>query len=84
MLVLLMGEMYELCRSDGLRSHDIDTEYHEDWFSHSNVNKGDTHTDTQTHRQQGDLISLFLFLQNKESMIKTEPTLGKTSKYESS
>jgi hypothetical protein len=26
--------------------------------------------DTQTHRQQGDLISLILYFQNKESMLK--------------
>jgi hypothetical protein len=28
--------------------------------------------DTQTHRQQGDLISLLLFLQNKESRLKMQ------------
>jgi hypothetical protein len=27
--------------------------------------------DTQTHRQHDDLISLLLFFQNKESMLKT-------------
>jgi hypothetical protein len=29
-----------------------------------------THTDMQTYRQEGDLISLLLFFQNKESRLK--------------
>jgi hypothetical protein len=29
--------------------------------------------DSQTHRQHGDLISLFLFFQNKESRLKNDP-----------
>jgi hypothetical protein len=33
--------------------------------------KRKNYKDTQTHRQQGDLISLFLFLQNKESKINS-------------
>jgi hypothetical protein len=34
-LVLLMGMMYEIHRSDNLRCHDIHTKFHEDWFGHS-------------------------------------------------
>jgi hypothetical protein len=29
-------------------------------------------TDTHTHRQHGDLISLLLFFHNKKSMLKTQ------------
>jgi hypothetical protein len=32
--------------------------------------KSDTHTDTGTHREQGDFVSLLLFLQNMESKLK--------------
>jgi hypothetical protein len=52
MLVLLMEGIYEL-------RPDIHTKFHYDRFSHSKVNKGDTQTDT--HRQQDDLMSLLLF-----------------------
>jgi hypothetical protein len=45
---------------------DIRTKFHKDCFRHSQVNKGDT----QTHRQQGDLISLLLFFENKEIRLK--------------
>jgi hypothetical protein len=31
---------------------------------------GGTHTHSKTHRQQGDLVSLLLFFQNKESRLK--------------
>jgi hypothetical protein len=31
---------------------------------------GETHADTQTHREEGELISLFLVFQNKESRRK--------------
>jgi hypothetical protein len=60
-----MEGIYELRRWDGLRCHDIHTKFHEDWFSHSKVDEGDT----QTHRQHGDLISLLLFFQKKESRL---------------
>jgi hypothetical protein len=40
--------------------------FHKDCFRHSKVYRGDS----QTHRQHGDLISLLLFFQNKESMLK--------------
>jgi hypothetical protein len=36
---------------------DISTKFHKDWFRDSNVNRGDT----QTHRQQRDLIGLLNF-----------------------
>jgi hypothetical protein len=35
MLVLLIGVIYELHHSDGLRWHGMRTECHEDWFGHS-------------------------------------------------
>jgi hypothetical protein len=50
--------------------HDIHAKFHEDWFGHSKVNEGDTHTDTRTHRQESDFISLLLFFRNKGSMLK--------------
>jgi hypothetical protein len=51
----LMGGIYEVCHSDGFRYHDIYTKFYKDWFRHSKVGK----KDTQTHRQDGDLMSLF-------------------------
>jgi hypothetical protein len=41
---------------------------HKDLFSHSKVNSGDTHI--KAYRQQGDVISLILFFQNKENTLK--------------
>jgi hypothetical protein len=46
----LMGGVYEMQRWDGLRCHDIHTEFHKDWFRHSDVNRG-RFTDTWTRRQ---------------------------------
>jgi hypothetical protein len=60
------GGMYEVCRSDRLRCHDIHTKFYIDWFRHSKVDRWDT----QTHRQHGDRISLLLFFQNMESRLK--------------
>jgi hypothetical protein len=37
------------------------------WFRHSKVDGGGN---SQTHRQEGDLISLLLCIQNKESELK--------------
>jgi hypothetical protein len=37
-----------------IRCHDIHTKFHKDWFRHLKLTGGDT----ETHRQQGDLISL--------------------------
>jgi hypothetical protein len=31
---------------DGLRCHDIHTEFHKDWFSHSKVDGGRRYTDS--------------------------------------
>lgn len=45
MMVLLMGEIYELRRRDGFRYYDIHTNYHKGWFRHPKVNLGGTHTD---------------------------------------
>jgi hypothetical protein len=64
----LMGGMCELCHWDDLRCHDIHTKFHKDWFSHSEVNRRDSYA----HRQQGNLISLLLVFQNKESRLKIE------------
>jgi hypothetical protein len=66
-----MGGVYEVLRSDGLRCHDIHTEFHTDWFSHSKVDMGGGYTDTQ----HGDRISLFLLFQNKESRLKITPPM---------
>jgi hypothetical protein len=33
----LMGVIYEVHRFDGLRCHDIHTEFHNNWYSHSKV-----------------------------------------------
>jgi hypothetical protein len=43
----LMGAIYEVHHSDGLRCHDIHTKSHKDWFRHSKVNR----QDSQTHRE---------------------------------
>jgi hypothetical protein len=53
----LMAGIYEVCRWDGLRCYVIHTKFHEDWFRRSKLIMGDS----QTQRQHGDLISLFLF-----------------------
>lgn len=45
--------------------HDIRTKFHKDWINHSDVNTGDTLTDTRRH--QRDLISVLSSFQNKES-----------------
>jgi hypothetical protein len=60
----------------------IYTPFHEDQFRRSRVDKEDTHTDTQTytHKQQSDLISLLLFFQNEESRLKMK-MLKYTSTY---
>jgi hypothetical protein len=65
----LMGGVYKVRRSDGPRCHDIHIKFHRELFSHSKVDSGG---DTRAHRQQGDLISLLLFFQNKESRLKMD------------
>jgi hypothetical protein len=57
-----MGGIYEVRRSDGPRCHDI-TKIHKDWFSHSKLGRGDTNT--HTHTQHRDGISLRLFFHKK-------------------
>jgi hypothetical protein len=42
----LTGEIYEVCRWDGLRCHDIHTKFHKDWFRHSKIDRADTQTQT--------------------------------------
>jgi hypothetical protein len=32
----------------GSGAHDIRTKFHKNWFRHSKVNRGDTHTQTAT------------------------------------
>jgi hypothetical protein len=52
----LIAGIYEVPRFDGLRCDDVQIKFNKDWFSHSDVDKGDTQTD----RKNGDLISLLL------------------------
>jgi hypothetical protein len=40
--------------------------FHENWFRHSEVDRGDT----QTHREHGDPISLILFFNKGSRVIK--------------
>jgi hypothetical protein len=47
----LSGGIYEECRSDGLRYHDIHTKFREDWFRHSKVDREHTHSNTHTDRE---------------------------------
>jgi hypothetical protein len=35
-----MGGIYEVHHWDELRTHDIHTKFHKDWFTHSEVNVG--------------------------------------------
>jgi hypothetical protein len=60
MLVLLMG-IYKVRRCDSLRWQDIRINFHEDRFRSLEIIRGDTHTGTHTHKEQGDLTSLLLF-----------------------
>jgi hypothetical protein len=64
----LMGGTYEVCHWDRFRCHDIHTKCHKNWFRHSKVDGGGKHV--QTHTQKGDIISLLIFCQNKESRSK--------------
>jgi hypothetical protein len=56
-----MGEIYEVRYWDGLRCHDIHTKFHTEWLRQSKVDRGNL----QTHRQNGDVISVLLFFQNE-------------------
>jgi hypothetical protein len=51
----VLGRIYKICHLDALRCHDIHAKLHKDWFWHSKVDWGYTHT------QQSYLISLLLF-----------------------
>jgi hypothetical protein len=42
-----MGEIHEVCCWDGLRCHELHTQFHKDWFRHLKVDSG-RFTDTQT------------------------------------
>jgi hypothetical protein len=64
----LMGGIYEVRRWDGLRCHFIHTRFHKDWFRYSIADRGETQT--HRHRQDGDSVNLYLFLQNNESRLK--------------
>lgn len=55
-------------RTTPLRLAMIHTKFHIDYFRHSTADKGDT----QTYREQGDLISLLLYFENRKSRLKTD------------
>jgi hypothetical protein len=59
----LMGGIYEACRWDELRCHDIHNKFHKNWLKPSNL-LGEIHRNTDSNC---DLISLLLFFQNKET-----------------
>jgi hypothetical protein len=63
----LMGGIYEIFCWDGLRCHDIHTNFHKDWFRHSKADSGTA--GTPTHRQDTARIGLLLFFENKESWL---------------
>jgi hypothetical protein len=65
----LMGWMYEVCRWNGLRCHDMHTKFRKDWLSQSKIVMGDT----QTHRQHEDREGLLLFFQSKEIRLLRSP-----------
>jgi hypothetical protein len=48
-LVLLRTVIYEVHHGDGLRCHDTRAKFHKDWFRHSEIAEGDTHTDTDSN-----------------------------------
>jgi hypothetical protein len=62
----LMGQVYEVCRLDGQKCHNIHINFRKYWFRLSKVDMGGT----QTHRQHVDCISLLLVYQNKESSLQ--------------
>jgi hypothetical protein len=65
--VYFLNKMFKLCAL--ILGHPVHTIFHKDWFRRSNVFRGDIHRDS-THRQQGDLISLLLFFQSKETRVR--------------
>jgi hypothetical protein len=54
--------------------HAVHTKFQYDRFRGPKAVRGETHTDTLTRRQQGDLISLLIIF-NKESKKKCNPYL---------
>jgi hypothetical protein len=73
LLVLMMRGIYEVRRLGCLRWHDAHTKFNKDRFRQLKVVRGwgiHRQAHKQTHRQQGDLIILLLFFQNKESRLK--------------
>jgi hypothetical protein len=74
MLVLEMGGFMKFAVEMDSGVSEVCTKFHEDWFRHSEVGKGDvrarTHAHACTEREQGDLISLLLFFKHKESRLK--------------
>jgi hypothetical protein len=47
----------------------VHTKFHKYWFRRSKADRRDTHTDTETHRRDGDLIGLLSLFKNKESRL---------------
>jgi hypothetical protein len=63
MLVLLIWEIYEVCRCYGLRWNDVDAKFHKDQLRCSEINRrGFTYTQTYTGREQGDHIRIHYFI----------------------
>jgi hypothetical protein len=44
----LMGRIFEVCRWDELKHHDVHTKFYVDWFRHSEVDRGDIYTCTNS------------------------------------
>jgi hypothetical protein len=66
MLVLPMVDIYEVRGVDWLSCRYVCAKFHKDWLRHSKFS-GEAHVKIETHRQQGDLISLLLFFKNKKN-----------------
>jgi hypothetical protein len=66
-----MESIYESRRSDGARCIYINIKILKDWLSHSKDTNMDAHTNTHTHKKEGDLISLLIFFQGKKRRLKT-------------
>jgi hypothetical protein len=73
MLVLLMEGVYELSSWDGLKCHDrvYIPSFIRIGSGIQNLLEG-IYMQTHKHRQEGDLMSLLLLFQNKESRLKTK------------
>jgi hypothetical protein len=63
-----MGGIYEVCSWDGIRWHDIHTKFHNDWFSHSEVDRG-------IHRYTAGGLTSLLFFQNEDRRLKIKAGL---------